>query len=291
MLKGIKAIIVERFHPAQYLPMILVFTLANALYFHFKFQDTIETKAITLTFIIMLSAFFRLRLFDEIKDYQTDLKINPGRPLARQAISITETKKIIFILILLEASLAGFLGLIPFLFHILALAYSLLMYEEFFVGENLRPHLTTYAVTHTFVSVLLGISAAALSNGSESFLIEKEDLLFFLMNWTYFNLFEFARKTYAASEERADVPTYSLLFKPVGAAALSLSQVILGIYFLHEVLPAHDFSLVLVLASIYSLFCLLFAFKPTVTIAKIFRSVTGAYLLIHYALLVWIFWS
>lgn len=290
MLKGLKAIILERFHPAQYLPMIFVFTLSNGLYFGFKEHTPIQRLSLALTFLILLSAFFRLRLFDEIKDYATDLKINPTRPLARNAISISQTKIIIIFLVLFELGLSFYLGLMPFLFHGLALTYSLLMYEEFFMGDWIRPHLTTYAVTHTFVSVLLGLSAATLVLGSEPLLLEKADFFFFLMNWAYFNLFEFARKTYARQEERSNVDTYSSLFKPVGAGLLSLSQVFIGLVLLYSVLPAHHYSVVLALGLVYIPFCLNYMLRTSISSAKLFRNITGIYLLAHYAMLAWIFW-
>ncbi len=290
MLKGLKAIILERFHPGQYLPMILVFTLANAMYFNFSYQENLTSFRLVLTFMIMCSAFFRLRLFDEIKDYQTDLKINPTRPLARHAISITDTKKVILILIGFELALAFYLGLNPFLFHALALTYSLLMYEEFFIGESLRPHLTTYAITHTFVSVLLGLSASTLAHGNQNFSLEASDGFFFLMNWAYFNLFEFARKTYALKEERMGVDTYSSLFKPIGAGILSLSQVGIGLWFISKALPEENLNPLFIAGAIYSLFCFNYIFRPEISSAKLFRHISGAYLLIHYIILIWIFW-
>ncbi len=288
MLKGLKAIIIERFHPAQYLPMILLFTLANTFYFQFSGLSTVNNNLLVLTGLIMLSAFFRLRLFDEIKDYETDLKVNPTRPLARGAISIAETRTIIFLFILFEIILCSFLGLAAVLIHAFTILYSLLMFEEFFIGKFLRPHLTTYAVTHTFISTLLGVSAACLATGLQITSLPSNVLLFFLMNWCYFNLFEFARKTFSQDEERPNVDSYSSLFKPFGAGLLSLSQVILGLALLTYLLA--DSQLLIIAGLMYSVFCFFYMIKPTAGSAKLFRNITGVYLLAHYALLAWIFW-
>ncbi|MEK6773618.1 MAG: manganese transporter permease [Bdellovibrionota bacterium] len=290
MLKGLKAIILERFHPAQYLPMIFVFTLSNGLYLNFRENTSMNYVSLSFCFLIMLSAFFRLRLFDEIKDYKTDLKINPQRPLARNAISISQTKQIIAILILFEIFLSSTMGLFPFFVHLAAITYSLLMFEEFFIGDRIRPHLTTYAITHTLVSVLYGISAAVLATKFNLSELNKFDYFFFLMNWAYFNLFEFARKTYARQEERPGVDTYSSLFGPVGAGFLCLSQVFLGLALIIGVVSQAHFTILAGFGLFYCLFCLYYMIHPTLKSAKLFRNISGAYLLTHYTILVWIFW-
>ena len=49
-----------------------------------------------------------------------------------------------------------------------------------------------------------------------------------LMYWCIFNLFEFARKTFAPSEERQGVESYSSLFGIAGAVILSISQALVA---------------------------------------------------------------
>ncbi|UOF01079.1 UbiA prenyltransferase family protein [Bdellovibrio reynosensis] len=233
----------------------------------------------------MLSFFFRMRLFDEIKDYEVDLKVNPTRPLARGILSVIQVKKALIGLIIFELVLAACFGRNAFLIHAMAIGYSLLMYEEFFIGEILRPHLTTYAVTHTFVSVLLGLSSAVAMSGVDITLLSPAILFFFLMNWAFFNLFEFARKTFAPTEERPHVPSYSNIFGCHGAWALSISQVILGVGII-----AWYFSLPLfaVAAGIYILISLGYLLKKTNKTANLFRNISGVYLLLHYLILIYV---
>ena len=47
----------------------------------------------------------------------------------------------------------------------MAIAYSMLMYREFFLRGFLRPRLTTYAVVHTVVTVLLTLTLFAAFTG------------------------------------------------------------------------------------------------------------------------------
>lgn len=276
----------ERFSPAAYVPMILVFSWANGLYLSRAAHYTFEIGSYILTAALMLSFFFRMRCFDEIKDYEVDLKINPTRPLARGILSISQVKKGLFVMILFELLLSAYLGFWPFIIHTIAIFYSLLMYEEFFIGDLLRPHLTTYAVSHTFVCVLLGVSAATAITHFNLQKITAADISFFLMNWAFFNLFEFARKTFAPSEERPTVPSYSNIFKPLGAWLLSWSQVLIGLALAYFALQdSSRFYWLTASAIVYTLLSFGYAIKPQAKMAKIFRDVTGIYLLVHYVLL------
>ncbi len=274
-------LIKERFSPLQYIPMIVAFTVANGLYLLKAEGIPWSGARFGVVFVLMLSFFFRMRLFDEIKDYEVDLKINPTRPLARGILTVAQVKRMLMILIFLELVLSSQLGLPSFLIHVLAIGYSLLMYEEFFIGDILRPHLTTYAVSHTFVSVLLGISTAVGISGMTDLSILSKHAAFFLVNWCFFNLFEFARKTFAPEEEKENVPSYSNIFGTKGAYLLSLSQVVIGLALLRfqfgEFLMWPN-----VLAALYLIATMAFLFKPSVFNAKLFRGVTGAYLLGHF---------
>ncbi|WP_246845774.1 UbiA family prenyltransferase [Bdellovibrio sp. ZAP7] len=274
-------LIKERFSPFQYIPMIVAFTVANGLYLAKIESHDWSWSRFAMAFVLMLSFFFRMRLFDEIKDYEVDLKINPTRPLARGILSVTQVKHALMILILLELVVVSQLGLPSFLVHVLGIGYSLLMYEEFFIGDILRPHLTTYAVSHTFVSVLLGISAAVGISGATDLSILCKHAAFFLVNWCFFNLFEFARKTFAPEEEKENVPSYSNIFGTKGAYLLSISQVVLGLALLR-----YQFGEFLMwpclLAAVYLVATIAYLFKPKAVNAKLFRGVTGAYLLGHF---------
>lgn len=232
-----------------------------------------------VVFVLILSFFFRMRLFDEIKDYEVDLKVNPTRPLARGILSITQVKKMLFFLILLELIIAGSLGLSAFLVHFAAIAYSLLMYEEFFIGDFLRPHLTTYAVSHTFVSTLLGLSSAIAMTGANVLQLPLSFFFFFLMNWAFFNLFEFARKTFAPTEERPHVPSYSNIFGCAGAWFLSISQALLGSLVIYFLYPSKLIASALLVYLVFTSGYIVFRSEKS---ARFFRNISGVYLLVHY---------
>jgi len=278
-------LIKERFSPVSYVPMILLFTGANGLYMSKSLAMEFSWQRYALVLLLMLSFFFRMRCFDEIKDYEVDLKINPTRPLARGVLSVPQVKKGLIVMILFEMILSATMGIWPFVVHTIAIFYSLLMYEEFFIGDLLRPYLTTYAVSHTFVSVLLGASSAVAMTNLSPDKITNTQILFFLMNWAFFNLFEFARKTFALSEERPKVASYSNIFTPRGAWFLSWSQVVAGVVLVHySLIDQQRFSWIFAGAVVYTLISLVYAVRPKAETARIFRNLTGIYLLAHYIL-------
>ena len=279
------ALIKERFSPQSYIPMILVFAGANGIYGTIMTHQNWSWSRFGLVFIVMASFFFRMRLFDEIKDYEVDLQINPTRPLARGILSIADVKRAIGLLLLVEILITASLGLGPLLVHSVAIGYSLLMYEEFFIGDLLRPHLTTYAISHTFVSTLLGFSCAVDMTGQDPFQLPRAAYYFFFMNWAFFNLFEFARKTFAPSEERENVPSYSKIFGCPGAVALSLLQGVIGvgIFFCQASNIWTPLALLL-----YVFFCLPYLIKTNEKNAKLFRTASGVYLLVHFILLIFV---
>lgn len=286
----------ERFKPTVYVPMILLFTGANGIYLVTAESQQWNWGRFGAVFVLLLSFFLRMRVFDEIKDYETDLVINPHRPLARGVASFRQVKRGLFVFSVLELVLAWNLGFFPFLTHIVAMYYSVMMFEEFFLGDHLRPHLTTYAISHTFVSVLLGASAAVAMTRMDLRNMHFYHIFFFMMNWAFFNVFEFARKTFAPGEEREKVESYSKIFGPVGAVALCLSQGALGNYLLYRALenpilnnfyPRMAWSIGIF--AVYVLTCLPYAIKPNHDTAKLFRATSSFYLLAHYICVVALF--
>ena len=250
---------------------------------------------VIVAFVVAMSFFLRLRLFDEIKDYETDLTVNPTRPLARGLIKIPEVRKLIGLLCLLEFGLLACISKSVALAHILPVAYSFLMYREFFIGKWIRPHLTTYAVLHTFVSVLVGASIVAIITGVPFPHFTKSLWWLVLANWGYFNLFEFARKTFAPSEERAGVESYSKIFGIPGAVILSLSQAVFPLFIVQELLGRtffrHDVILLWGLLVIVVGPSLGFVIRRRDFAAKMFRNLVGLYLILGYLGLAWVLGS
>lgn len=209
----------ERFDPLSNTAMITLL-----IFYHQSFSaKVISYDQIALCFLFSFSFFLKLRIYDEIKDYQTDLIHNPTRPLPRGLITIKSAKRVLLVTFFIE-------GATLFYDHHLSAiliplwAYSLLMYNEFFIGSWLSKKLTTYAITHTFIIFIYSLFIQEFLN------IELETtstIILALSCWLCFNVYEFARKVYCSELEK-DVPTYSNVWGIKGAFLLTLSQVLMA---------------------------------------------------------------
>ncbi len=268
--------------------MLGLFTLGNAtVAWNFSTDQSIGPAWQWLVlFLVTFLFFFRLRCFDEIKDYEVDVEHNPTRPLARGLVSVSATKWMIACLVGLELGLVAMFLPNALMVYAIALVYSFLMYNEFFIGWLIRPQLTLYALSHTFVSSIVGLFIVC---GAGGFVLSELPAVLFkfvLVNWALFNLFEFARKTYGPMEERDKVDTYSSLFGSAGAAALSLVQAAAAcclLVFLPPTVLSYSWAqFVLVLIPFGA--GVLYVLMPD-KYAKLFRSLVSAYLILFYLLL------
>ncbi|MEE9355349.1 MAG: UbiA family prenyltransferase [Methylococcaceae bacterium] len=286
----------ERFPLGEHLVSILFLVLANAIVAIRFLETTMNPGNIVIALIVSLLFFFRLRCFDEVKDFDIDNSINQDRPLPRGLLTVKQVKEMFVCLTLLEIGLVSLIGSPAVVVHLLAVAYSYLMYKEFFIGKYLSPHLTTYAVTHTFVSVLVGYSIYAQVLNRELWFMPKALLIFGFCNWALFNLFEFARKTYAKDEEREGIDTYSSLFRPIGAVLLSISQIIAAVALLgYLAINQPSFSDVISSGGLYVHFCIvvivlaagvIYVAHPIRSTASLFRTISSAYFIIFYLVIV-----
>ncbi len=140
---------------------------------------------------------------------------------------------------------------------------------------------------HTYVSVLLGFSLSLHWLGRSGLSLPLQNFLFLFVNWGFFNLFEFARKTFSSQEERPNVESYSKVFSLPGAVVLSWTQVVLPLFLLFQlglfqkqpfggsVLAAIAFVLTIA-TGIY------FVLKRSTSSAKLFRLGVSLYLILGY---------
>jgi 4-hydroxybenzoate polyprenyltransferase len=178
-----------------------------------------------------------LRLMDELKDKEIDLKLFPGRPVPSGRVAAADIKRTLLgaILVYLVAHLLAPKALWSAL---AVLGYAFLMFKRFFAAEALRKSLILTLVTHNPIVPLMlahGLIIFAVEHG----LAIKElgwDLMFpfIVMLWLPQLAWELARKIRSAEEETAYV-TYSRLFGYVGAtvlaAALQSVAFTIGLYF------------------------------------------------------------
>ena len=278
----------ERFNPLSYAVMIFVFLGAHyALYLDFLNQGAIFNFFGILNLLPLAVAtslfFFKLRLLDEVKDVESDALHHPERPLPRGILSKNEVIRTAFMLMVAEIILFGFYGFWAFLSALIVVSYSLVMYKEFFIKKWLRAHLTTYAVSHTFVVVLISVTIFVSLLGKPLSEIPKEFIYFSFAGWFLFNIFEFGRKTFAKGEEKKGVDSYSKIFGKLGAVFLVLTMALLSNLLLGKT-GASVIGILFLPVALVGIVGLLYAATENLHFAKAFRSLTSLYIILAYGI-------
>jgi 4-hydroxybenzoate polyprenyltransferase len=275
---------VERFDPISHFVMVGLYVFSHyALYIRGQHPNSLSSIDLILLVLGTVAFFYKLRLYDEIKDYELDVKINPTRPLARGLVTHSDLYRGIAVCILLEIVCFANRGLASLLTITVAILYSLLMYKEFFIRDKIRPYLTTYAVSHTVISTFISFSLFSAFEQVTAWNLDMSYVFFALNSWCLFNIFEFGRKTFTEAEERQNVESYSKIFGRVGAFGLVVSMAAVSAFLLHRVplIPmTHTF-----LISLLSLLCIIgmsFAFLNKDPFGKIYRGFSSFYIVIVY---------
>lgn len=278
----------ERFNPLSYAVMIFVFLGAHyALYLNFLNQiPTFNFLGILNLFPLVVATslfFFKLRLLDEVKDMEYDTLHHPERPLPRGILSKKEVIRTAFVLMVAEIILFSFYGFWSFLSALIVVGYSLVMYKEFFIKKWLRVHLTTYAVSHTFVVILISATIFASLLGKPFSGMPREFFYFSFAGWFLFNIFEFGRKTFAKEEERKGVASYSKIFGKLGAVLLVLTMALFGNLLLGKAGTSVTSVLFLPLALV-GIVGLLYAATENLFFPKAYRFLASLYIILAYGI-------
>ena len=140
----------ERFQ----IPALLLVGVAQGASAQFVITDQLDGWALVIAVSGLAGLLATMRLMDELKDVEKDRVAHPDRPLARGLISEGEAKRGLVVAIaalgvgvvvlwVLNPVAGGLLGV--------CVAYSLLMYREFFVPDWLESRPFWYAVSHQVV--------------------------------------------------------------------------------------------------------------------------------------------
>lgn len=174
----------------------------------------------------VISFFFRLRVFDEIKDYATDAVNFPERVLQSGRVRLGQLQGLAWAGLALEIGWSGWLGGPVLLAWLLAVGYSLVMRYEFFAPRWLRARLVLYALTHLLIMpLIIGWVWAAYAAAP---LLTRPLMLLGLLSLLGGLAFEIARKIKPAPDERPGVDSYSRTLGYGGAIAAVLLVLLAG---------------------------------------------------------------
>lgn len=177
---------------------------------------------VALGALATVSFFFRLRVFDEEKDFAQDALNHPRRVLQTGRVTLPQLRTLAWAGAALELGWSASQGMSTLMLWAVALGYSLLMRAEFGVGRWLRARLVLYALSHMLIMplVIMWLFAAYAPGG----VIASQYLLpLLLLSLLGGFSFELARKLHAPAAERAGVDSYSQVLGYGPALALTVA--------------------------------------------------------------------
>ena len=265
-IKNFKIYLNERFPLGKNSFFVLIFTLSGYIYTSLLYNSKImylftngvkigifQYKIIAL-FIIIFMFFFQLRITDEFKDYEEDLKYRAYRPVQRGIISLKTLGKIGIATVIIQIMLAHVINPEIIYFMIFVWIYMFLMAKEFFIKKWLTKRILIYALSHVVIMVFITLVIVEATqyivpkNIFDVFILQRYRhnidfalIPLFVLNYLNGIVLEIGRKTRRADEEEHGVQTYSKLWgRKKAVVVLSLLFVIE--YFLVILGLAHTYK-------------------------------------------------
>ena len=266
-IKNFKIYLNERFPLGKNSFFTLIFTLSGYIYTGLLYNSKIITPILSKEvnrvpllwdkeidkvpmiwykllplFIIIFMFFFQLRITDEFKDYEEDLKYRSYRPVQRGIISLKALGKIGLATIIIQIILAHVINPKLIYFMLLVWIYMFLMTKEFFIKNWLTERILIYALSHVVIMIFItlvivkGTGYILQNHFLETLYLslkkyEKNIFIglipLFALNYLNGIVLEIGRKTRRADEEEHGVQTYSKLWgRKKAVVVLSLLFVI-----------------------------------------------------------------
>ena len=237
-IKNFKIYLNERFPLGKNSFFVLIFTLSGyistSLLYNSKIINQIFSKEIKVPmpwykiialFIIIFMFFFQLRITDEFKDYEEDLKYRAYRPVQRGIISLKALGKIGIATVIIQIIFAHAINPKIIYYMMLVWIYMFFMAKEFFIKKWLTKRILIYALSHVVIMVFITLVIVEATqyivpkNIFDVFILQryKHNIDFaliplFALNYLNGIVLEIGRKTRKTDEEEHGVQTYSKLW-------------------------------------------------------------------------------
>ena len=309
-IKNFKIYLNERFPLGKNSIFVLIFTLSGYIYtgllYNSKIINQIFSKEIKVPmpwhkivalFIIIFMFFLQLRITDEFKDYEEDLKYRAYRPVQRGIISLKTLGKIGIATVITQIILAHVIDPEIIYFMIFVWIYMFLMAKEFFIKKWLTKRILIYALSHVVIMVFITLVIVEATqyivpkNIFDVFILQryKHNIDFaliplFVLNYLNGIVLEIGRKTRRADEEEHGVQTYSKLWGRK-KAVIVLSLLFIIEYFLVILGLAHTYEkyfffggLTLLIILIVSIYFMVKFLKKDLS-GKIVETVSGLWII------------
>ena len=324
-IKNFKIYLNERFPLGKNSLFVLIFTLSGYIYagllYNSKIIKSILSKEVNRVplfwgkeidkvpiiwyklfplFIIIFMFFFQLRITDEFKDYEEDLKYRPYRPVQRGIISLKALGKIGIATVIIQIILAHVINPKLIYFMLLVWVYMFLMTKEFFIKNWLTERILIYALSHVVIMIFItlvilkGTGYILESHFLETLYLSLERyeknifiglIPLFALNYLNGIVLEIGRKTRKANEEEYGVQTYSKLWGRKKAVfilcilyAIEYILVLLGLSNMYKEFFMTG-TLILTITLVISIYFMIKFLKKDLT-GKIPENISGIWILI-----------
>ncbi len=208
--------LLERFPPVDYAAAASCFFLAAYLAAIALVGRRADATATVVGIVTVVLVFFHLRLMDEVKDAAHDARHYPDRPVPRGLVTLSEIRALAGVAVAAELLVNAALSPKALAAYVAVLAFTLLMYREFFLGQWLHERFLIYTLAHIPSLPLLAVYAYVLAvMGAGPVEVAPAFVLFLVESYAAGLSLEIARKIHAPADEPADVYTYS---KDLGVA-------------------------------------------------------------------------
>lgn len=278
----------ERFNLLQYVPMIAGFSFCAVSYsMHIRGAETLNLAACIWSFIVTLGWFMLLRVADEHKDYEDDLKYRPYRPVQRGLVSLKELKYIGIGIGIIQFLIVLFwcpkqlilLGVVYYWFYLMCI--------EFGNPKWLKLHPTIYLLSHMIITPLIdgfGASFEWIQSG-ETMIFPM--FLFMLSSFCDGTTVEVGRKIRIPEDEEFGVDSYTYLW---GIKRAVFTWIFcMTISFISTVIAGYQVGVGFPIACILSVLYIVawylglsFIAEPTRKLAHLFETFSGIWMLVMY---------
>ena len=214
----------ERFPLPGFVPLITLFTFASASFSHLARGEHGQVRAPLLVVgsFTSLVCFFLLRVLDEHKDAEDDLRFRPELPVPRGLMTLGELRAI-GVAAGIPAVMLNALVLPVMLLPLAAVAiWAALMTREFFARRWLRAHATAYLLTHMAIMPLVDGYTTGLDWLPAGIHPPGGVLWFLAVTFANGVLIEIGRKLRVPADERPGVDTYTRVWGLTVAPAVWL---------------------------------------------------------------------
>lgn len=185
----------------SFLPAILssgaVVTRTGSIHFTF----------VILALVISLTYLLHVRIIDEFRDYDHDVRHHNDRPVPRGIVTLGELRIVNWVVIVLVIGSAAYAGSQTFAMATVMLLYSFLARNEFFLGMWLRKHFFVYNAVNLVQMLLLQVLVYTLAD--ETFHFTSLILVHFLFTASGTIIFEFLRKVKTPGQDGTGQDTYT----------------------------------------------------------------------------------